>query len=229
MSERTKGAIVISGKAMKTRRIGRGTGVVGLMVMLAACGGLSEEERQAAIGGALVPDAGAADRGAALSADADERRREMAEAAEAARVERARVEQERRQEALRLAAEQRARAEFPEGVDALVTMGEDGPVLVRGNTREDERWAEAEDRRARAMRERADRYERRYEREARARERREDRLRERGYFEERYADERAMGRREAEAQMREMRRRDRDARRADERGDDLDYEDGSWR
>lgn len=211
---------------MNTKRIWRGSGVTGLL-MLAACGGLSDEERQTAMGGALVPEAGASERGAALSADADERRREMAEAAEQARVERAKAEETRRQEAVRLAAEQRERAEFPEDIGSLVTMDEDGPVLVRGNIREDERRAETEDRRASAMRERADRYERRYEREARARERREERLRERGYFEDRYADERAMGRREAEAQMR---RRDRDARWMDERdGDYVDERGDGWR
>ena len=193
-----------------------------LPLMLAACGGLTEEERRTAMGGAAVPDAGAAERAAAASQDADTRRREATERAELARMEKIKAEAERRAELVALATQQRAKAEFPEGIDELVTTGEDGPVLVRGNEREEVRWEEAEDRRARAMRERADRYERRYEREARARERREDRLRERGYYEERYADERPLTRRDADDRLRKMQRRNRDTMRVE----DVPHRDG---
>jgi|GEM_PF-5583895 len=201
-----------------------------LPLLLAACGGLSDEERQAAMGGALVPDAGAADRSAALSADADERRRDMAAAAETARLEKAKADEARRQEMLRLAAEQRARAEFPDGIDQLVARGDDGPILVGPDDRDDERWAARDERRARAMRDRAERQDHRAEREARARDRREQRMRERGYFEERYAEQRPLSRREAEAQLRDMRRRDRDDRRfADAPFDDDDAMDDGYR
>lgn len=205
-----------------------------LPLMLAACGGLSEEERQAAMGGALVPDAGAADRSASLSAEADARRRDAAEAAELARAEKAKAENERRTELVRLAEAQRARAEFPEGVERLVARGDEGPVLaqeapVAEDDRAYDRWSAQEERRAQAMRERAQRYERRYEREARARERREDRLRERGYYEEYYAEERPMTRDEAQARIREMQRRNRETMRVEDVPHRDSREDREWR
>lgn len=175
---------------------------------LAACGGLTEEERRTAMGGAAVPDLGAAERAAAASEDADTRRREAAEALELARIEKKKAEADRRAELVALASQQRAQADFPEGIDDLVTTEQDGPVLARDEER-DRREAE-EDRRERATRERAERYEQRYEREARARERREDRMRERGYYEERYADERPISRSDTEDRIRDMQRRNRE-------------------
>lgn len=187
-----------------------------LALALAACGGLTDEERQAAMGGALIPDAGAADRSARLAAEADLRRKEAAEAAELARIEKAEAENERRREILALANAQRARAEFPEGIEQLVEPGDDGPALVRENDREYERWADAGERRARAMRERAERYERRHDRETRARLDREERLREREYLVERPADEWRSS------------RRDRGRDRNQARWDDVPPEDGGY-
>lgn len=141
-----------------------------LPLLLSACGGLTEEEKAAATGGARMVEAGAGERAIEVAEAAEARRREEAAAARKARDEKLAQEEAKRREALRLAMADQAEAEFPDGIDGLVTEGPDGPIFVGPqDDAEYARWAAAEERRVRAMRARAERYHRRYEREAQAR------------------------------------------------------------